>query len=73
MEGELTESLEIYSKTDNLAVTEEANVDESIQIYLLKELKTQAYKKTIKLMTEIFTHLKREKNQIQLNGRQSTK
>ena len=30
MEAELTESSKIYSKTDNLAVTEEANVDEAI-------------------------------------------
>ena len=30
MEDELTEASEINPKTDNLAVTEEANVDESI-------------------------------------------
>ena len=36
MEAELTESSEMDSKTDNLAVTKEANVDESIQIYILK-------------------------------------
>ena len=47
MEAELTESLEIDSKTDNLAVTEEAYVDEFIPIYLLKELRTQAYKQTM--------------------------
>ena len=39
MEVELTESSEIILKTDNLAVTEEADVDESIPIYLLKEQK----------------------------------
>ena len=44
MKAELTESLEIDSKTDNLAVTEEVDVDEDIPIYLLKECKTQAYK-----------------------------
>ena len=33
MEAELTESSEINSKTDNLAVTEEADVDEAIPIY----------------------------------------
>ena len=33
MEAELTELSEINSKTDNFAVTEEANVDESIPIY----------------------------------------
>ena len=35
------------SKTDNLAVTEEANVDESIPIYLKNEQSTEAYKETI--------------------------
>ena len=34
MEAELTESSEIYSKTDNLVVTEEAGVDEAIPMYL---------------------------------------
>ena len=37
MEAELTESSEINSKTANLAVTKEADVDEAIPIYLLKE------------------------------------
>ena len=36
METELTESSEIDSKTYNLAVTEEADVDESIPMYLKK-------------------------------------
>ena len=36
MEAELTESSEKNPKTDNLAVTEEAYVDESIPIYLQK-------------------------------------
>ena len=35
-----------------MAVTEEADVDESIPIYLKTELKTQAYKKTIKIDIE---------------------
>ena len=39
-EAELTESSEMDSKTDNLAVTEEANVDDAIPIYLKKELNT---------------------------------
>ena len=34
MGSELTESSEIISKTDNLSVTEEADVDEAIPIYL---------------------------------------
>ena len=45
MESELTKSSEINSKTDNLAITEEAIVDQAIPIYLQKEQKTQAYKK----------------------------
>ena len=36
-------------KTENLAVTEEATVDEAIQIYLFKKRKTKAYKKTMKI------------------------
>ena len=46
MESELTELSEMNSKNDNLAVTEEADVDESIPIYFQKELKIQAYQKT---------------------------
>ena len=34
MEAELTESSEMDLKTDNLAVTKEADVDEAIPIYL---------------------------------------
>ena len=37
MEAELTESSKVNSKTENLAVTEEADVDEAIPIYLLKK------------------------------------
>ena len=36
MESELTKQSEINSKTDNLAITEEAIVDEAIPIYLQK-------------------------------------
>ena len=49
MESELTKSSEINSKTDNLAITEEAIVDEAIPIYLQKERKTQAYKKKMNI------------------------
>ena len=52
MEAELTELSEINSKTENLAVTEEANVDEAIPIYCFKSTKTQAYKKTTKIDIE---------------------
>ena len=48
IEAEMTESLEIKSKTDNLAVTEESDVDEAIPIYILKERKTKSYNKTMK-------------------------
>ena len=34
IEAEMTELSEINSKTDNLAVTEEADVDEAIPMYL---------------------------------------
>ena len=49
MEAELTELSEMDSKTDNLAVTEEADVDEAIPIYLGKEQNTQAYKETMEI------------------------
>ena len=35
------------SKTDNFAVTEEANVDEAIPIYIKKEWNKQGYKDTM--------------------------
>ena len=83
MEDELTEVSEISPKTNNLAVTEEANVDEAItaevkasntmEIYPQKERKTKAYKKQQTLILKIFTHLKIEAKYIQLNGGQSTK
>ena len=43
---------EIDSKTDNLTVTEEANVDEAIPIDLRKELSTQEYKETMRMDIE---------------------
>ena len=46
------EVIKIDSKTENLAVTEEANVDESIPIYLRKEQSTQAYKETMRMDIE---------------------
>ena len=59
MEDELTEASGINSKTDNLAVTEEANVDEAItaeykainkmEMFLKNEQNTQAYKKKMKI------------------------
>ena len=42
MEDELVELSEINPKTDNLVVTEEADGDEAIPIYLKEERKTQA-------------------------------
>ena len=57
MESELIESLEIYSKTDSLAVTEEAEVDEAIPIYLKYEQKTQAYKETMNIDIDKSTHM----------------
>ena len=44
MDAELTE---IDSRNDNLAVTEEINVDEAIPIGLRKEQITEAYKETM--------------------------
>ena len=57
MEAELIESLEMDSKTDNLAVTEEADFDEAIPIYLKKELNTQAYKAKWTLILIRLTHM----------------
>ena len=49
MEAGLTE---MDPKTDNLAVTEEANVDEAIPINLKKEQNTEAYKDTMRIDIE---------------------
>ena len=46
------ELIEIDSKNENLAVTEEVNVDESIIIDLRKEQNTQAYKETTRMDIE---------------------
>ena len=62
MEAELTESSEIDSKNNNLAVTEEANVDEAIPIYLKKERNKQAYRKTMDIdINKINTFEKKNK------------
>ena len=45
MEAELNELSEINSKTDNLAVTEKADVDEAIIIYLEKNEKHKHIRK----------------------------
>ena len=42
----------MYSKTDNLGVTEEANVDEDIPIDLIKEQIIQVYKQTTSMNIE---------------------
>ena len=44
MEAELTE---MDSRTENLAVTEESNVDEAIPIDIRKEQGTESYKETM--------------------------
>ena len=49
MEAELTE---MDSRTENLAVTEEANVDEAITINIGKERSTEAYKGTMSIDIE---------------------
>ena len=62
MEAELTESSEMDSKIDHLAVTEEASVDEAIPIYIKKEQNTQAYKDTMDIgIDKICTSEKRNK------------
>ena len=61
METELTESSEINSKTDNLAVTEESDVDEAIPIYLKKERKKGAHQKTINIGIKRINTFEKEK------------
>ena len=57
MEYELIESSEMDSKTGNLAVTEEADVDEAISIYLKKERNTHKCKDKLDIDIEkINTH-----------------
>ena len=61
MEAELTELSEINSKTDNLAVTEEENVDESIPIYRKKEQSTEAYQKKMNIDIENINKFEKRK------------
>ena len=63
MEAELTE---MDSKTDHLAVTEEANVDEAIPIDIIKERSTLAYKETTSMDIENI-HTFETKKQIEYN------
>ena len=44
IEAELTKT---DSKPDNLAVSEDASVDEAVSIDIRKEIKTKAYKETM--------------------------
>ena len=62
METELIKLSEMDSKSDNLAVTEQGDVDEAIPIYLKKEQNKQAYRKTIDIdINKINTFEKRNK------------
>ena len=65
MEAELTESSEMDSETDHLAVTEEESVYESIPIYLKKERKAQAYKDTMDIDIDKINAFEKKKKQIQ--------
>ena len=60
MESELTESSEINSKTEHLAVTVQVDFDEAIPIYLKSDRKTQAFQKTINSDIQISIYLKKE-------------
>ena len=60
MEAEIIELSERYSKTDNLAVTEEADVDEAIPIYLEKNETHKHIKIQWTLILIRLIHLKRE-------------
>ena len=68
MESELTR---IYSITYNLAVSEDASVDEVVPIQIKKERNTKAYKETMSKYIEKLTLMKLEKKLIQKNGGQS--
>ena len=80
MDTELTEPSKINSKTENLAVTEESNVVESITVeakarnrmktFLGKEIKTQAYKKAMNIDIENINTFSKRKKYIQLNSMQ---
>ena len=58
MEAELTESSEIDSKADNLEVTEEADIDEAIQMYLKKNKRNKHIKRQCTLILIRSTHMK---------------
>ena len=62
MEAELIELSGINSKTDNLAVTEEADVDKATPMYLKKEQKTQAYKKITNIDIEKINTFEKRNN-----------
>ena len=57
LETELTGAIKETLDTENLAVTEEADFDEAIPIYLKKELNTQAYKAKWTLILIRLTHM----------------
>ena len=59
MEDDLNELPEIDSETDNLAVTDKEDVDESIPIYLKKEKKHKYTRKKRTLILISSTHLKK--------------
>ena len=81
-EAELNEAPKT-SNTDNLAVAEDANVDEAVtseaktsnntEIYLKEERKKQAYKETMNIDIEKLTHSKIKTKYIQLKGGKYTK
>ena len=58
MEDELTELSEIESETDNLAVTEEADFDEDIAMYLLKPQRHKHTKRQYALILIRLTDMK---------------
>ena len=73
MEIELTEASVINSKTDKLAVTEKADVDEAIPSYIYKEKKIQAYNTKMRMYIKSFTPFEKRNKAEKINGRQSTK
>ena len=68
MEAELTKK---HSRPDNLAVSEDASVDEVVPIDIRKERNTKSYKATMSKDIETLTLIKLEQNYIQINGGQS--
>ena len=61
MEAVLTEFSEVDSKTDNLEITEEADVDEAISMYLKKNEGNTHIKIQWTLILIRWTHMKLEK------------